>query len=228
MSNIKGVQPASTHEFVQNTVDTFFKLSKLLSPFSCVLVFLYVSFQVENLIIRLFWTFVIGSFLSLAVRRFIYKPLRTMKFNECLQKMNGDMAALAFNPSKQFQTQEPVPSLIAVDRDNRKLYLQNVYTDYKGLILDASQILNVKVEREISMETRTTYDSSSSSPGLLGDTHHSGGKSHSSTEITEDAFLEIHYEESKGGSPVFSVIPFGTYRRTADSMLVAIEQIRGD
>jgi hypothetical protein len=37
--------------------------------------------------------------------------------------------------------------------------------------------------------------------------------------------LEIHYDINKDTAPVFAVIPFDTDRRSADSMLVAIEQI---
>lgn len=233
MTDNMEMQSLLTHEFVQKKVATLRKLSKF-SPFAVyILTILYILIMVSIkgrtndplFIIVISWAFIIGTPLNFAIEILIYMPLRMVQFNDCLKRMNNDMTTLEFNPTQVFQTRKPLPSLIAVNRNTRKLYLQNSYTEYRGLILDASQIISAKVEREVKMHTRTSYGGNFSFFSGFGFGFTSGGSSYSRTEVKEYAFLEIHYDINKDTAPVFAVIPFDTDRRSADSMLVAIEQI---
>ena len=233
MTDNMEMQSLPTHEFVQKKVATLRKLSKF-SPFAVyILTILYILIMVSIkgrtndplFIIVISWAFIIGTPLNFAIEILIYMPLRMVQFNDCLKRMNNDMTILEFNPTQVFQTRKPLPSLIAVNRNTRKLYLQNSYTEYRGLILDASQIISAKVEREVKMHTRTRHGGNFSFFSGFGFGFTSGGSSYSRTEVKEYAFLEIHYDINKDTAPVFAVIPFDTDRRSADSMLVAIEQI---
>lgn len=233
MTDNMEMQSLPTHEFVQKKVDTLRKLSKF-SPFVVyILTFLFflIMVSINNqtnesvFIIALSWAAIIGTALNFAIEILVYMPLRMVQFNDCLKRMNNDMTTLVFNPTQVFQTRKPLPSLIAVNRNSRKLYLQNSYTEYRGLILDASQIISAKVEREVKIHTRTRHGGNFSFFSGFGFGFTSGGSSYSRTEVKEYAFLEIHYDINKDTAPVFAVIPFDTDRRSADSMLVAIEQI---
>lgn len=232
MSENTEIQPFSANDAFFQKIKFQFTLSWY-SPFIVYALLFIIGFVAASsrdnpLLNGILLALIIGTIANILLEKVIYTPYRIIQFNNCLKEMNHDMAVLDFQPTQSHQTRKPAPALIAVDRNARKLYVQNYETAYRRLILEPSQIIGAKVERETEMNTTTKHGGRISIFSRIGLGYTFGGKSRSRTTVTEYAFLEIHFELSKDTAPVWVTIPFDTDRRAADSMLVAIEQIRGN
>ena len=85
------------------------------------------------------------------------------------------------SPHKATKLASPRLRVIAVDRNARKLYVQNYETAYRRLILEPSQIIGAKVERETEMNTTTKHGGRISIFSRIGLGYTFGGKSRSRT-----------------------------------------------
>ena len=181
---------------------------------------------VLSAIILIPFAFLYYWLLSKIVRVAILKPMRAWRYGACTKRMLR-LAHRQIDYTEVSAWRYPMPRVIAINPRASAVFIQGPSTDYYGLTLAPRQILEVKVEREQTIETsthhsaRSIYNFGSSSFGILG-----GGESWSSSSVVESAYLEIAYNDESGGMPRRAIFPFHDRRREADDWALAINQIR--
>lgn len=174
-------------------------------------------------------TFFAAKLLFWLINLFTLLPVHTFR----LTKREGEITnqlipSLGLIPTKMAYWQDSGPNCLVVDLNNRVVFLDLAKLSYNFLFLNPHQILGAKVEREIKHETTTKESGRTSvfSTGVgLGYTF--GGKTKSTTKSTETAFLELHYRLNESDAPRWVVIPFGSNRQEAESIMLTINQLRG-
>jgi len=171
--------------------------------------------------------FLIAGLIIRLVNRFVLRPMRTNRYTEAAATLASQMKSLPQPASLWRSWFTFAPGTLALTRSG-KLVIADRSTDYTHLWLSPEQIVNVSVEREATQFTNTkhsgTYTFGGVSQGVFG-AFTTGGRSKSVTTTIETAFLEIRYQLERNGSVYTSVVPFGTDRRGADEVAIAIKRL---
>ncbi|HYB09616.1 MAG TPA: hypothetical protein VEJ16_08090 [Alphaproteobacteria bacterium] len=171
--------------------------------------------------------FLIYKFGGAMISAFVFSPMRAIRFGSCFDRMRN-IANRSMSLVKWQSWETPLPALIAIDPAQRILFVEGPDTGYRSLMLRPHQILDAKIEREQTVETKTKhgaslgyfFGSSSFGLGLIG-----GSRSKSISKVIETAFLEISYLADASSVPARLVFPFGDQRREADDWVIAIRQM---
>jgi len=153
---------------------------------------------------------------------FVIGPLRIVLFPKCARDMRKAIQKFA-TTNKWSAWYYPYPGIIALDMDKKFLYVEGHMTDYHVFRLAPWQIIDAKIEREQTLNTTTHHSprmtyTTSFGLGFIG-----GGRSTSTTKVSEAAFLEISFRETENALPERLVLPFGESRRDADDWILALQ-----
>ena len=134
----------------------------------------------------------------------------------------NSLSLMKFSPSLSHAWSMPTPGLIAVDIPQKAILAIANDTGYKRALFKPHQITNVKVERETHLHTETKHGGSFGIMSSSGLGYNFGSRSHSKTKVTENIFLEIHYQLQDDSAPGWIAIPYGRNRQAAESMATTI------
>jgi hypothetical protein len=160
------------------------------------------------------------------LRKFVFRPLRSVRYGRCARRMI-DRAQSVMQPVMLEAWKHPTPGIIALDPLQRLLFVECRRSGFHSLLLRPEQIIDVKVEREQTVETVTWHGGQPifmpfESFGFLG-----GGRSRSTATVFERAFLEISFVRAENVGVERVAVDFGGRRRIADDWVLAIDRLRG-
>lgn len=220
----------------QYKIHRFVKISILLSFFIITIYNILVEISkqgyVERIINGAFYVvimFVISAFVFSAVDSIFLNSMRSIRFRKCVARMS-EWANKSITVTRSNFWKTPYPKFLAIDPVRKLLAIEAEATNYVGSILRADQILDVKVEREQHVETRTTHSGRTIYGGVFGGIFGAGrvGRetSKSTSRTVEQAYLEITFALSSTDAPCRVVFEFGKDRRQADDWVLMIDQMR--
>lgn len=187
----------------------------------------FIKGGIANGLFALIFSFFLAGGVFWFVSIFVLAPISSVRFSSCIKSIQTSLPQLGVSPTMQYSWKSPSPGLIAIDMRNYLVFIESEGTNYHRILLKPEQIIGAKVERETEMHTQTKHSGGMSvfSRGGLGYTF--GGHSSSKTSVIERAFLEVHYSISPDVAPSWVAVPFQSQRREAESMAVAIMQMKG-
>lgn len=156
------------------------------------------------------------------------KPSRNVRFKSAAKKLAGRIERTAPLTSRPCSWYLGAPGAFAVTRAG-ELLLADRSTGFSILRLEPEQIVEAKVERDLTQITNTRHSGRTVIGGYGGGFAGgwiSGGKSTSISQNRETAFLEIRYQLEPNGIVYTANVPFGDDRRTADSACAMIQRLR--
>ena len=166
------------------------------------------------------------SFMVILVVKWIIEMRWDSRFYSCISEIKATVRQMGINFSMEQLWINPSPGIIVVDVKQRLVFVESAGTNYYRLVLKPEHIVGAKVEREIENHTHTKHSGGTYIYGK-GIGYKFGGRSSSTTTTIERAFLEIHYRFGNDVAPSWVTIPFGSNRREAESMVIAIRQLKG-
>lgn len=202
----------------------FYSVTSLLVLYT---VLTFVGGSLSEGIVVLIFSFLLWVAWVWVLKNLILKPLALVRYGARLKEIETQMIPqLGLTPSMQWSWKLPSPGIIVMDQQKRVVFVESADTQFYQLVLKPNQIIGAKVERETELHTKTTHSGSFSIFSMAGFGYTFGSRSKSKTKAIDRAFLELHYVYDDQSAPSLVVIPFGTQRRSADSMVVALTQIK--
>lgn len=172
-----------------------------------------------------FICFLIAGFVIKIVEKVILRPIRYVRYKNAAQSLQTQMQSLRQPISLWRSWFLIAPGALAVTQTGH-VVIADRSTNYNHLWLTKEQIVNVSVEREATHITKTSHSGSFTFGSVSGSGFLSafttGGRSSSTTQTVETAFLEIRYQFERNGAVYTLVIPFGEDRRGADELRATI------
>lgn len=183
---------------------------------------LQAQLKIGSLLLGLVGGWLLSIVLNWLVRLIVLRPMKALRFGVVMRELSGRAARFHVQDSYRWSRDSPGMMLALTDE---RLLICSEETDYEDLQLSASQIAEVRMEREAVAHaiTRERGRFTIGGGSRLFGAWTFGGKSRSTTRVVETIFLEIAVHGGAWGRTGSVVVPFGPDRRTAESWRVMIE-----
>lgn len=163
----------------------------------------------------------IGFAIVMKIYKIIFNTYRKTRYRLASKNLANQLPTVL--QANEVYTWENYPGIIAVDRKQRLILIQNYFNEYQPLILIPEQILAINIERESTIHSKTKQGMTTHLFGK-GWGFSFGGRSKTTSQVVNSIFLEIHFQLENAGNSWIS-IPFGGDHRHAESFALTLRNL---